>query len=222
VRATFGAPSGTGGRSWCRGCRCARTDSGGRRRRGVLRCPAELSLALTTLHHFEIALSDTDRGVYEALDLRAAQHPSETMRYLLTRTIALCLLWEDGIAFSRGLSTTEEPAVWSREPDGRVRLWVEIGHPSAERLHKASKAAARVAVCTHDARALQRGVQGERIHRGDQVEVLVLPTSLLDGLESVTGRHARWDLVHTGGQIYVTTGDRTFEGAVERPSLFEA
>jgi uncharacterized protein YaeQ len=179
-------------------------------------------MALTTLHHFEIALSDTDRGVYETVDLRAAQHPSETMRHLLTRTIALCLLWEDGIAFSRGLSTTEEPAVWIREPDGRVRLWVDIGHPSAERLHKASKAAERVAVCTHDARALTRGVQGERIHRGDRIEVLLLPPSLLDALEAVTGRHARWDLVHTGGQIYVTTEGRTFEGPVERLPLIEA
>ena len=46
-------------------------------------------MALTaTMHHIEVALSDVDRGVYEALDLRVAQHPSESMRYLLTRTLA--------------------------------------------------------------------------------------------------------------------------------------
>ena len=40
-------------------------------------------MALTaTMHHFQITLSDVDRGVYEALDLRVARHPSETMRYL--------------------------------------------------------------------------------------------------------------------------------------------
>jgi uncharacterized protein YaeQ len=179
-------------------------------------------VAATTLYHLEIALSDTDRGVYEALDLRAAQHPSETMRYLLTRTLALCLHWEEGIAFSKGLSTTEEPAVWVREPDGRIRLWLDIGHPSAERLHKASKTAERVVVCTsQDPRTLQKAVQGERIHRGEQIEIVGIEPSLVESLEAVTGRHARWELVHTGGQLYVTTGGRTHEGAVSRVPLVE-
>ena len=39
-------------------------------------------MALTaTLYHLQVTLSDVDRGVYEALDLRVAQHPSETMRF---------------------------------------------------------------------------------------------------------------------------------------------
>jgi uncharacterized protein YaeQ len=29
-----------------------------------------------TMRRFEVALTDSDRGVYEALDLRVAQHPS--------------------------------------------------------------------------------------------------------------------------------------------------
>src|SRR5678816_561632 len=41
-----------------------------------------------TVYHLEIALSDTDRGVYESLDLRVARHPSETMRFLVARTLA--------------------------------------------------------------------------------------------------------------------------------------
>jgi uncharacterized protein YaeQ len=49
-------------------------------------------MALTaTIYHLQVALSDVDRGVYEALDLRLARHPSESMRYLLTRTLAYCL-----------------------------------------------------------------------------------------------------------------------------------
>jgi uncharacterized protein YaeQ len=47
-----------------------------------------------TVYHLQVDLSDVDRGVYEALDLRVARHPSETMRYLLTRVIAYCLCYE--------------------------------------------------------------------------------------------------------------------------------
>jgi uncharacterized protein YaeQ len=180
-------------------------------------------MALTaTLYHLGIALSDSDRGVYESLDLRVARHPSETMRYLLARTIALCLFWEDGIAFSKGLSTNDEPAVWLREPDGRVRLWIDVGHPSAERLHKASKASSRVVVCAYPDRVgLDRSVAGSRIHRAESIEVVTLQATFLDELERVTSQRCRWEFVHTGGQIYVTSGGHTVEGPVTRSMLAE-
>ncbi|MES1205287.1 MAG: YaeQ family protein [Pseudomonadota bacterium] len=98
-----------------------------------------------TVYHLQIDLSDVDRGVYEALDLRVARHPSETMRFLLTRVIAFCLCHEEGIAFSKGLSTNDDPALWIKDMQGNVRAWIEVGTPSAERLHKASTAAQRAA-----------------------------------------------------------------------------
>src|SRR6188768_1977591 len=108
-------------------------------------------MALTaTMYHFQITLSDVDRGVYEALDLRVARHPSETMRYLVTRTLAFCLSYEDGIAFSKaGLSAAEEAPVSIRDATGVLTAWIDVGNPSAERLHKASKAAPRVSLFTH-------------------------------------------------------------------------
>ena len=46
-------------------------------------------MALTaTVYHLQIDLSDVERDVYQKLDLRIARHPSETMRYLLARTLA--------------------------------------------------------------------------------------------------------------------------------------
>src|SRR3954469_10303516 len=108
-------------------------------------------MALTaTMHHFQITLSDVDRSVYESLDLRVARHPSETLRYLVTRTLAYCFSYEEGIAFSKGgLSSAEEAPVFIRDPTGVLVAWIDVGAPSAERLHKAAKAAGRVAVFTH-------------------------------------------------------------------------
>ena len=70
-------------------------------------------MALTaTVYNLEIALSDVDRSVYETLELRVAQHPSETMPRMLVRTLAYCLAYEEGIAFSKGgLSSTEEAPI---------------------------------------------------------------------------------------------------------------
>src|SRR6516225_11382260 len=134
-----------------------------------------------TVYRFQIELSDVDRGVYESLDLRVARHPSESMHYLLTRVIAYALLFEEGIAFGKGLSTTEEPALWIKDLQGNVRAWIEVGTPSAERLHKASKAAPRVVVFTqHDPRLLIEEAATRAIHKVEQIEVYALEPAFLD------------------------------------------
>ena len=59
-------------------------------------------MALTaTVHRWSVVLSDVDRSTYESLEMRLARHPSESARYLLTRTLAYCLSYEEGIAFSK-------------------------------------------------------------------------------------------------------------------------
>ena len=100
----------------------------------------------STVYHFDVQLSDVDRGVYEALSLRVARHPSETEEYLVTRVLAYALEYAEGIAFSKGLADPDEPAIVVRDLTGAVQVWIEIGAPDAERLHKASKASPRVVV----------------------------------------------------------------------------
>jgi uncharacterized protein YaeQ len=179
--------------------------------------------ASATMYHLQIELSDVDRGVYEALDLRVARHPSETMAYLLTRVIAYCLCYEEGIAFSKGLSTADEPAAWTKDVHGRITLWVDVGTPAAERLHKASKASSRVVVFTHrDPELLKRATRGQTIHRVETIEVRALDEAFLDALAAVTERNARWLLVHTEGTLYLTVGQESLSCAVTRHSLAES
>jgi uncharacterized protein YaeQ len=177
-----------------------------------------------TVYHLQIDLSDVDRGVYQALDLRVARHPSETMRYLLTRVIAYCLCYEDGIAFSKGgLSNNDEPAVWVKDMQGNLRVWIDIGTPSADRLHKASKAAPRLVVFTHnDPRLLKREAATREIHKIDAIEVYALDGEFLDGLDAATDRNAKWTVVHTEGTLYVTSGDASVTGPVTRHALTDA
>ena len=176
--------------------------------------------ASATMYHLQIDLSDVDRSVYQALDLRVARHPSETMRYLLTRVIAYCLCHEEGIAFSKGLSNVDEPAVWVKDANGNLRAWIEVGSPSAERLHKASKASPRVVVFTqNDPEVLKKAARSKAIHKADAIEVYALDGALLDALDAATERNARWALVHTEGTLYVTSGEVSVSGSVTRHSL---
>ena len=119
-------------------------------------------MALTaTIYNFTIGLSDVDRAVYESLALKVARHPSETEEHLLTRVLAYCLEFAEGIGFSRGISDPDEPALSVRDLTGALKTWIDIGSPDAARLHKAAKAAPRVAVYTHkDPAQIQRQLGG--------------------------------------------------------------
>src|SRR6187200_430790 len=102
-----------------------------------------------TLYNFDIELADSDRHVYESLALRVAQHPSESDEYLIARVLAYLLEYAEGIGFSRGVSEPEEPMISVRDLTGKITTWIEIGTPDSARLHRASKAATRVAVYCH-------------------------------------------------------------------------
>lgn len=179
--------------------------------------------AQATVHRFVIALSDVDRQVYETLDLRAARHPSETVRYLLLRVFAYALSYEEGIAFSKGgLSQTDEPPVLVRDATGVLRVWIDVGLPSAERLHKASKATGRVVVFTQDDLARVRREAGARaIHKVEAIDVWHIDPKLLETLEPKVDRHTTMDVLRSDGLLYVTIGGTTYDGPVTQHSLVE-
>jgi uncharacterized protein YaeQ len=169
-----------------------------------------------TLRKFEIALADSDREIYEQLDLRVAQHPSESERYLVARVIARALEHADGVEFSRGgVSDDEEPAIIQRDLRGDLQAWIEIGSPSPDRLHKATKLAPRVVVYAwKNVDQLAAAITERGVHRADEIVLRALPPELLDGVAATLDRINRWDLSVTGGVLYLAIGTAQFEGAV--------
>jgi uncharacterized protein YaeQ len=179
-------------------------------------------MALTaTMFHVSLTLSDVERSVYQELELRLAQHPSESQRYLVTRLVAWALSYEDGIAFGKGgISSTDEPAVIVRDPTGIVLAWIEVGSPSAERLHRASKAARRVALFTSaDVSALEEAARTGQIHRASEIDVVRLEAGFLDAVGARLERRSKLELVHSGGRLYLTLGGQILEGSIERAPL---
>ncbi|HEX4934469.1 MAG TPA: YaeQ family protein, partial [Gemmatimonadaceae bacterium] len=164
---------------------------------------------------FDIDLADADRGVYEHLDLRVARHPSESDTFLVARVLAYCLEHTDGIAFSEGVSADDEPAVLVRDLTGALQAWIEVGAPDAARLHKASKAAPRVAIYTHkEPRLVLRAYAGERIHRAESIVLHAIDKELLEALVARLDRRVTFELSVTDRQLYVTIGGEVLSGEV--------
>ncbi len=187
----------------------------GPRRHGIVRNPL--------LHRFEISLADVDRGVYQDLDLRVARHPSEDNAYLLTRVLAFALEHQEGLAFSRGLAEADEPALWVRTGDGRVIEWIDIGAPAADRLHRAAKLAERVVVwCHRRPDMLQQRCAKEKVHKGEQIRLVKVPTALLEALERKLDRNNRWDLSRHEGLVTIVVGGEAIETVFEAVPLLPA
>jgi uncharacterized protein YaeQ len=174
------------------------------------------------MYVFEIRLADADRGVYETLTLRVARHPSETAEYLVTRLLAYCLEYTEGIAFSKGLSGPDEPAITVRDLTGALQGWIEVGVPEAARLHKAAKAAPRVAVYTHrDVELLLSRLAGERIHNAAALRIRAIDRDLLAALTERLERRMNFDLAVSDQTLYISLGEETLTGTVEDRRIAE-
>lgn len=173
-----------------------------------------------TVRRFTIALADTDREVYATLDLRVAQHPSESARYLIARLFARALEHADGLDFSKGgVSDDDEPALVRRDLRGELVAWIEVGAPTPDRLHKASKLAPRVAVYGwKQVDQLAVAITARGVFRGEHVELYALPAELLDAVAATIDRANKWDLSVSGGTLFLAVaGARAeFSGEVRR------
>lgn len=167
-----------------------------------------------TLYRFQIELSDIPRGVYETLDFRVAQHPSEALPYMLTRVLAYALNTQEGLAFApTGLHDPDAAAISIDSPNGGFELLIEIGSPSARKLHKATKTARNVKVYTYkNPESLMTEIRTEKVHRAEEIEVFSLVPAFLTQLSEVLKRDNRWAILFDDGTISVQVGDVSILG----------
>lgn len=172
------------------------------------------------IHTFTVQLADMDRGVYDELMLRVARHPSETDAYMLTRTLAYCFEYTEGITFSAGISSTEEPAVLVRDLTGKITVWIEVGAPDAERLHYGSKLADRIAVYTHrDPIKVIAPWAGKRIHNAEAIKVFSFDPGFIDDAAEVLERRNTMTLTVTEQQMYLDLNGTTFSSALHEHEI---
>ena len=170
-----------------------------------------------TIYVFKIDLADSDRGVYEPLELRVARHPSETEDHLVTRVLAYCLEYTEGIAFSNGLFDSDQPTIAVRDLTGSLRAWIDVGAPEAARLHRAAKLAPRVAIYTNkDAVQLAARLGAERIHRVEEMELYAVDRDWLASLAARLTRRMQFTLTVAERHVYVSLGEDTLAGVIER------
>lgn len=169
----------------------------------------------STIHRVVIDLSDIDCGHYTRLEATVARHPSETAERLVLRVLAYALCHEEGLVFTKGISAGDEPDLWAKRPDGRVRDWVEVGLPDPERLRKTSRHAERVVLLAGGG-GLQRWLNQHQSKLASitNLTVLTLDPALVNRLAETLERVVEWSVTITEGVLYLTRGDEALESPV--------
>lgn len=176
----------------------------------------------STLHHFDVRLSQVDRGVDRDLALKVARHPSETMERLWLRVLACCWQWEESIAFGPGICEPEEPDVLALGPDGSTRtLLVRVGRPELARIEKdcARGGGARVAVLFESPRRLEAFLAEARAGRPERVakaELAAVPEELLRAMSLREDRRIKLGLTIADDHLYVDLGGESLDGPLHR------
>lgn len=175
----------------------------------------------STLYRFRIDLADIDRGIYEKLDIRVAMHPSESSQFLLTRVIAFALNTEDGLEFSPGgLSDPDQPALQINDPGSGITVWIEIGSPSAKKLHRAAKTSRLVKVYTYkDPGILLKDIAVNKVYHAERIEVFSLAPKFLDRLGETLARDNLWNLIYSDGSLTLSVGEFSETVELERHSV---
>lgn len=158
----------------------------------------------STVYHFSIDLSDTDRNVYASFKIPTALHPSESLEFMMARVVAYALEYSEGISFSPGIGATEEPALSVKGLDGTFVAWIDVGAPSPERIHRAAKLAQRVAVyCHRSPEVVYQQLTQTPIFRGDQISFYSFEDTFISDMVAALDRRNEFTLSRSDATLYI-------------------
>jgi uncharacterized protein YaeQ len=173
----------------------------------------------STVFKASLNVADLDRSHYGSYSLTLARHPSETDERMMVRLLAFAMFADERLEFGKGLSSTDEPALWLRDYGGEIRLWIEVGLPDERLLRRAAGRADQVVVLAYGGRAadLWWAKEGPGLARLDKLRVLAVDPATLVGLASLVERTMELQCTIQDGQIWFTDGPQTV--AVELRTL---
>ncbi|MCY1278204.1 putative protein YaeQ [compost metagenome] len=157
-----------------------------------------------TPYKVDLNLTDIDRNVYENLRFTVAKHPSETEERLAVRLIAYALWYGEQLAFGRGLSDVDEPALWEKSLDDRVLHWIEVGQPDAERITWCSRRTERFSLAAYGSLRVWQTKVLDGVRSLKNINVVAVDQDALENLARDLPRAISWSVMISDGHLYVT------------------
>ena len=163
-----------------------------------------------TIYKVELNIADSDRHYYASHALTVARHPSETTERMMVRLVAFALNAHDDLAFTKGLSSADEPDIWLKDLTGAVDLWIEVGQPTESRLLKGCSRARQVIVYCHNGHASKLWWDGahKKLARAKNLKVVYLPIEPIRELENDINRNMTLHVNIQEHEVFVSNDSR--------------
>jgi len=165
-----------------------------------------------TIYKIRIAISDLNREYYDSIHLVIALHPSENLARMMARIVAYCLNVQGDLTLTRGLSMVDEPDIWIKNRDQQIKLWIDMGEPTAERIKKSSRVASEVKIYSFNSKSdTWWGQIKNKVSDFKNVKVYQLQWQQVQALAACAERNMDWSLSISGDTVYVSTDSQACE-----------
>ncbi|MDH5354611.1 MAG: YaeQ family protein [Gammaproteobacteria bacterium] len=165
----------------------------------------------STIFKVVLQIADMERDYYAEHSLTIARHPSETDKRMMLRLLAFCIDANEKLAFSKGISTDDEPDLWQHELHGEISHWIELGLPDERRIRKACSRARRVTIYTYNQRSFDvwwHQIEN-KLTRFDNLSIFNISDSELDSLGKLARRTMQLQCTIQDGDIWIGDGERS-------------
>jgi len=124
----------------------------------------------------------------------------------MVRVIAFIANASDTMAFTKGLSTDDEPDLWQKTLTGEIENWIDLGQPDEKRIRKACGRSGKVIIYTyHDRKAkVWWDQQTDKLKRFNNLKVFHINAEDAAGIESMVQRNMNLQCNIQDGEIYLS------------------
>lgn len=171
-----------------------------------------------TIFKADLQIIDTDRHYYQSHALTLARHPSETDERMMIRLLAFARHASETLAFTKGLSATDEPDIWQKNLTGEIELWIEIGQPEDKRIRQACGRARQVIIYCYGGggASLWWNQLSSQVKRLENLSVYYIPSATSQALADLTQRTMQLQCSIQDGQTTVTDHTASVEVVLEK------
>jgi len=165
----------------------------------------------STVYKANIQVSDMNRSHYQGYDLTLALHPSETEERMMIRLATFALLadektGDEQLAFTKGISTDDEPDLWQKTLSNEILVWIELGQPDEKRLRKACGQSKKVIIVNYNDKSDVWWQQNQgKISRFKNLSILTFPESQVIELKNLCQRSMQLNVTIQDEDIWISS-----------------
>ncbi len=167
----------------------------------------------STIFKVNLQISDMDRHYYNDHSFTIARHPSETDERMMLRIMIFAVHANEHLAFTKGLSTDDEPDIWQKTLSGEIEQWIDLGQPDEKRIRKACGLAKQVFIYCYSGSSAEIwwNQNNSKLQRFNNLSVTNIPAADVQNLGKLAQRNMQLNCTIEDGIVWMSNGDSTVE-----------